>query len=87
MVFQGTHRLPFNLLKATAKVPSARWVLQVKVKGDFLAESHVKVNMSSSQMIRKNSAVNYAHVLLDSDDNAMIVFLQQWVTIEETAGS
>ena len=31
--------------------------------------------------------MNYAHVLLDSDDNAVIVFLQQCVTIEETAGS
>ena len=38
-------------------------------------------------MIRKNSAMNYAHVLLDSDDNAATVFLQQCVTIEETAGS
>ena len=31
--------------------------------------------------------MNYAHVLLDSDDNAVTVFLQQCVTIEETAGS
>ena len=31
--------------------------------------------------------MNYVHVLLDSDDNAVTVFLQQCVTIEETAGS
>ena len=31
--------------------------------------------------------MNYAHVLLDSDDNALTVSLQQCVTIEETAGS
>ena len=31
--------------------------------------------------------MNYARVLLDSDDNAVTVFLQQCVTIEETAGS
>ena len=37
-------------------------------------------------MIRKNSAMNYAHVLLDSDDNAVTVFLKQRITIEETAG-
>ena len=74
LVFRGTHRLP--------------WVLEVKVKGDFLAESHLKVNMSSTQMmIRKNSAMNYAYVLLDSEDNAVTVFLQQCVTIEKTAGS
>ena len=30
--------------------------------------------------------MNYAHVLLDSDDNAVIVFLHQCVTIEQTAG-
>ena len=35
----------------------------------------------------KKSSMNYAHVLLDSDDNAVTVFLQQCVTIEETAGS
>ena len=38
-------------------------------------------------MIRKNSAMNYAHLLLDSDDNAVTAFLQQCVAIEETAGS
>ena len=38
-------------------------------------------------MIRKNSAMNYAHVLPDSDDNAVTVFLQQCVSIEETAGN
>ena len=43
--------------------------------------------MSSTQMIRKNSAMNCAHVLLDSDDNTVTVFLQQCVTIEETTGS
>ena len=40
--------------------------------------------------MRKNPAMNYAHVdhvLLNSDDNAITVFLQQCVTIEETAGS
>ena len=31
--------------------------------------------------------MNYAHVLLDSDDNVVTVFLQKCVTIEETAGS
>ena len=31
--------------------------------------------------------MKYAHVLLDSDDNAVTVFLQQCVTIEGTAGS
>ena len=31
--------------------------------------------------------MNDAHVLLDSDDNTVTVFLQQCVTIEETAGS
>ena len=31
--------------------------------------------------------MNCAHVLLDSDDNAVTVFLQQCVTIEETEGS
>ena len=31
--------------------------------------------------------MNYARVLLDSDDNAVTVILQQCVTIEETAGS
>ena len=39
--------------------------------------------MSSTWMIRKNSAVSYAHVLLDT----VTVVLQQCVTIEETAGS
>ena len=52
-----------------------------------MAESQAKVNMSSTWMIRKNSAMNYAHVLLDSDDNAVTVFLQQCIAIEETAGS
>ena len=31
--------------------------------------------------------MNYAHVLLDSYENAVTVFLQQCVSIEETAGS
>ena len=31
--------------------------------------------------------MNYAHVLLDSDDNAVTVFLQRCIIIEETAGS
>ena len=52
-----------------------------------MAESQVKVNMSSTWMIPKNSIMNYAHVLFDSDDNTVTVFLQQCVTIEETAGS
>ena len=52
-----------------------------------MAESQVKVEMSSTWMIKKNSAVNYTHVLLDSDDKAVTVFLQQCITIEETAGS
>ena len=39
--------------------------------------------MSSTWMIRKNSAMNYAHVLLAT----VTVVLQQCVTIEETAGS
>ena len=26
-------------------------------------------------------------MLLDSNDNAVTVFLQQWITVEETAGS
>ena len=30
--------------------------------------------------------MNFAHALLDSDDNAVTVVLQQRVTIEETAG-
>ena len=31
--------------------------------------------------------MNYAHVLLASDDNTVTVFLQQCVTIEDTAGN
>ena len=31
--------------------------------------------------------MNYANVLLDSDDNGVTGFLQQCVTIEETAGN
>ena len=31
--------------------------------------------------------MSYAHVLLDSDDNAVAVFLQQCVTFEKIAGS
>ena len=75
-VFRGKHRLFFNLLKATTKECSACLGPRSKVKGDFLVESQVKVNMSSTWMIRKNSAMNYPHVLVDSDDNAVTVFLQ-----------
>ena len=38
-------------------------------------------------MILKYSAMNLAHVSRASDDNAVTVFLQQCVTIKETAGN
>ena len=86
LVFHGTDGLPFNLLKITENVSRESIGPRSKLRGDFLAETSrdednifyaIDPNWTGASMA-------YAHILLDSDDNAMTVCLDETVTITET---
>ena len=86
LVFRGTDGLPFNLLKVTKNVSTTSIGPRSKLRGDFLAEtSRDKENIFYA--IDPNwtgASMAYAHILRDSDDNAMTVCLDEAVTITET---
>jgi len=86
LVFRGTDGLPFNLLKVTKNVSTASIGPRSNLRGDFLAEiSRDEENIFYA--IDPNwtgASMAYAHILRNSDDNAMTVCLDEAVTITET---
>ena len=86
LVFLGTDGLPFNLLKVTENVSTASIGPRSKLRGDFLAETS-RDEENIFYAIDPNwtgTSMAYAHILRDSDDNAMTVCLDEAVTITET---
>ena len=86
LVFRGTDGLSFNLLEITENVSAASIGPRSKLRGDFLVESsRDEVNIFFTiDPNWKGASMAYAHILLDSDDNAMTVCLDEAVTITET---
>ena len=86
LVFRGTDGLPLNLLKITENVSRASIGPRSELRRDFLAEiSRDEKNIFYA--IDPNwtgASLTYAHILRDSDDNAMTVCLDETVTITET---
>ena len=85
LVFRGTDRLPFNLLKVTENASTASIGLRSKLRGDFLAETS-RDEENIFYAIDPNwtgASMAYAHILRESDDNAMTVCLDEAVTIME----
>ena len=86
LVFRGTDGLPFNLLKVTENVSTASIGPRSKLRRDFLAETS-RDEKNIFYAIDPNwtgASMAYAHILRDSDDNAMTVCLDEAVTITET---
>ena len=86
LVFRGTDGLPFNLLKVIENVSKASIGPRSKLRGDFLADTS-RNEENISYAIDPNwtgTSMAYAHILRDSDDNAMTVCLDEAVTITET---
>ena len=86
LVFRGTDGLPFNLLKITENVSWESIGTRSKLRGDFLAETS-RGEENIFYAIDPNwtgASMAYAHILRDSDDNAMTVCLDETVTITET---
>ena len=86
LVFRGTDGLPFNLLKITENVSRESIAPRSKLWGDFLAET-LRDEENIFYAIDPNwtaASIGYAHILRDSDDNAMTICLDETVTITET---
>ena len=85
LVFRGTDGLSFNLLKVTENVSTASIGPRSKFRGDFLAETS-RDEENIFHAIDPNwtgASMAYAHILRDSDDNAMTVCLDEAVTNTE----
>ena len=86
LVFRGTDGLPFNLLKVTKNVSTASIGPRSTLRGEFPAET-LRDEKNIFYAIDPNwtgASMAYAHILRDSDDNAMTVCLDEAVTIKET---
>ena len=89
LVFRGIYGLPFNFLKVTENVSTASIGPRSKLRGDFLAETsrdeeNIFYATDPNWPWTGASFMAYAHILRDSDDNAMTVCLDEAVTITET---
>jgi len=86
LVFRGTDGLPFNLLKVTKNVSTASIGPRSKLRGELPAET-LRDEENIFYAIDPNwtgASMAYAHILRDSDDNAMTVCLDEAATIKET---
>ena len=86
LVFRGTDGLSFNVIKITENVSRESIGPRSKLRGDFLAEtSRDEENIFYAMDPNWTGAsMAYAHILQDSDDNAMTVCFDETVTSTET---
>ena len=81
LVFRGTDGLHFNLLKITENVSRESIGPRSKLRGDLRDEENIFYAIDPNWT---GASMAYAHILRDSDDNAMTVCLDETVTIMAT---